>query len=41
LPLSAPIRETTSVIGYSADQARIAKRSQSATIIDVRRSEKE
>ena len=41
LPLSAPIRETASVIGYSANQARIAKRSQSATIIDVRRLEKE
>ena len=41
MPLSAPIRETASVIGYSANQARIAKRTQTATIIDVRRLEKE
>lgn len=40
MPLSAPMRETASVIGYSANQARIA-RTQAATIIDVRRLEKE
>jgi hypothetical protein len=41
-PRRAPCRwETASVIGYSANQARIAKRTQTATIIDVRRLEKE